>query len=42
MQEAFYSLSIAIQTGDTKQTLANIEKSWNKIMTDVPFDYSFF
>ncbi len=42
MQENFYSLSVAIQTGNTKQTLANIEKSWKNVMPGVPFEYSFF
>jgi putative ABC transport system permease protein len=42
LQEHFYSLSVAIQTGNTKQTLANIEKSWKNVMPDIPFEYTFF
>jgi putative ABC transport system permease protein len=42
MQSNFYSLSVAIQTENTKQTLANIEESWLKVMPGVPFEYSFF
>ena len=42
MQEAHYSLSVAIQTDNTKQTLENIEQSWKKVMPGVPFNYSFF
>ena len=42
MQEIFYSLSVAINTTDVKQTLSNIESSWKNVMPGVPFDYSFF
>ncbi len=42
MQDHFYSLSVAVQTDDVKQTLSNIEKSWKNIMPGVPFEYSFF
>ena len=42
MQDYFYSLSIAIQSDQIKQTLSSIEKSWESIMPEVPFNYFFF
>jgi putative ABC transport system permease protein len=41
-QSNFYSLSIAVETGQLNQTLPGIEKSWEEIIPDAPFTYSFF
>ena len=39
--KGFYSLSIALHTDNTQQTIKQIESLWNNIMPDVPFNYSF-
>ncbi len=39
--DEFYSLSIALIPGEAQQTITQIEKLWNTIIPDVPFNYSF-
>ncbi len=39
--ESFYSLSIALIPGKTQETIEQIKSLWNKILPDVPFNYSF-
>lgn len=39
--EMFYSLSIALKPGETQQTIEQIQSVWNKILPNVPFNYSF-
>jgi len=39
--DSFYSLSIALMPGETQKTIKEIEALWNKVLPDVPFNYSF-
>lgn len=40
-QDYFYSISIALNTSNTQQTIDQIEKVWNSIMPNAAFNYSF-